>query len=266
MTTPFLTLSFLRQAGPPGQVLLFQAYLNTWCLKTETLMPKSRLDGGWRREKSLAGLKLPSENKVPAPAAAPLVRLPILFAWRMAPPAVSWNGFYWLLGKLIGAKMQALGRAMQGQGELGPPVLYEPLSSVNSRRLPHLHLDISPRQLTRLHQPQPRLAWGLTDHAPCPHPHDRHSLGSRLTGQPCNTSSGAYHSPQKNTTSPAKTPQRCSCFPALPSCGPTGAAAGTCSSHSLPFVFLFGISDGHPCPSTAAVPLASSNQFCSKST
>lgn len=37
----------------------------------------------------------------------------------MAPAAASWRGFHWLLGKLIGAKMQALAGQCKGRGNSG---------------------------------------------------------------------------------------------------------------------------------------------------
>lgn len=174
----------------------------------QPLMPKSRLEEGEAapgREKSLAGFK----KKSAGPCGDPwfFCRSSML-AWRMAPAAARWNGPL-KFTEWEADRRQDAGTGghwqdqMQGQGELGPPV---------SRRLPHLHLDISPRQL---HQPRP--AWALTDHAPCPHPRrpptaDRHSLGSQLTGQPCNTSSLPKKKP---IASPAETRRRrCSCSPA----------------------------------------------------
>ena len=136
--------------------------------------------GEW---KSLEGLKSLKWKQVPAPdapAEAPLVPLPILFAWRMARSSRRELEWAWH-GKLIGAKIQVLahwletGRARcKGRGRTRatcavPTAVNCVVLAFSFLSISHPHLDISTRHLTQLHQS--RLAWGLADHAPCLHPH-----------------------------------------------------------------------------------------------
>lgn len=177
----------------------------------QPLMPKSRLEEGETapgREKSLAGFKKISAGPCRDPW---FFCRSSMFAWRMAPAAACWNGplkfTEWEADRRQDAGTGGHWQGqMQGQGELGPPV---------SRRLPHLNIstsqrDIPPRQL---HQPRP--AWALTDHAPCPHP--RRPPTAILSVRNSRISHVTHHHSQKKKpiASPAETRRRrCSCSPA----------------------------------------------------